>query len=471
MQEVVDNKLYLGGIPAIELAKKYGTPLEVIDLDFIEQRIQRWLNAFKNANGGEMPTQFRPLYPFKDNYSLIVSEMFKNYGFGGDATSVGEIEYAVKYVRFKAEDIVFTGNNVPRKDLEAVRDYGVYPNLESERAIVTYNEIAPGAKVSVRVKPGHLGAGHDLGRNTGKWDAKFGIIWPDVPKAIEKGPNLVFEGLHTHIGTGILDHDKFIQRDRFLFDMYDLVPSARRFNVGGGIGIPYKLGFPRYHHSFDPNQKELDIEAYVKEHLKLAGELHQKLGRNNIEINHENGRWFVAPAGTLLGTITEIKDIPDADTINKLLDDAPTLTLRDLERIPILNKKNVGIDFGWENAPREVLYGQENTPHLIMPVERLDRIPSLLCDISGRICESEIDQGIDRTLPADIKPGEVIAKLNYGAYGPSSMAFGEYNMYGQMRQVTIYKGKVFETRTPQTVKDMVRNDKKPSELIKMLSGG
>lgn len=471
MPEIIDNQLYLGGVPAVELAKKYGTPLEVMEWDIVEEKIQRWQSAFRNANCGEAPAHIKSFFPIKSHYNIALLQLFREYGFGIDATSVGEVDYSIRHAGFKPEDVIFTGNNVPKKDLEFVRDSGVYPNLESARAIMLYNELAPGSAVSVRIKPGYLGAGHDPGRNTGKWDSKFGILWSEVPEAIERcGQNLKVDGLHTHIGTGVLDYDILIERDRFLFSLYNLIPSARRFNCGGGIKIPYKKGIPEYRYTFDPAQKEADIEAYAGEHLALASKLASDVG-NNIEINHENGRWYVAEAGTILGQVTEIKDIPDADTIKKLLERNPALTLRDLGATPYLNKKNVGVDFGWENAPREVLYGEENTPHLLVPVERINRVPNLLCDISGRICESEIDQGTNRTLPKGIKPGDIVAKINYGAYGPSSMPFLLYNMYGQMRQVAVYKGKDFETRKPQSVEDMVRNDIAPDELIKLIGGG
>jgi len=470
MPQVINDQLHFSGIPAIELAKKYGTPLEVVEWDIVEAKINRWLNAFKSANSGEKPSFMRFFFPIKCHYNLALLEMFKKYGFGIDATSIGEVEYSLKFAGFKPSDVIFTGNNVPTGDLEYVRDSGVYPNLESRRAIEIYNKIAPEATVSVRIKPGYLGAGHDPGRDTGRWDSKFGILWSEVPEVIERyGPNLNFEGLHTHIGTGVLEHEVLLERDRFLFSLHNLIKSARRFNCGGGIKIPYKRGFPEYNHTLEPEQREVNIEAYAKEHLALIARLAGEVG-NNVEINHENGRWFVAEAGTILGRVTEIKDIPDAKTIELLLADNPHLTLRDIGTIPYTNKKNVGVDFGWENAPREVLYGEENTPHILMPVVGISRTPSLLCDVSGRICESEIDQGTNRTFPRDTKPGDVVAKLNYGAYGPSSMAFLLYNMYGQMRQVAVYKGKDFVTRKPQSVGDMVGNDQRPAELVKMLGG-
>lgn len=477
MPVVINNELVFGGVvTGQELAEKYGTPLEVMEWDVVEGKMKRWNSALKLAREiyPDVNVGHQHLVAGKAHYTRPLHEAITlPMGFGVDTTSREEVEYFVDVIGFDPSKIVYTGNGVKPEELEYIAEKGVYPNLESEQAVRLFNEIAPGTEISVRVKPGKKGGGFDTGRDTGRWESKFGIPYFDIQRVIEQyAGNLTVNGVHTHMGSGAMDADTLAARDEFVMSLHSRLKQVNRFNFGGGIKIPYHRGIHPLH-SWNPDQKEVDIEEYAMKHMSIVAAHYQEIG-NHLLLNHENGRWFYAEAGTVLGRITDIKRIPNGSAIEAFLT-GTNLDVTDMSEIPYKPELLVSVDFGWENCAREFFYGPDSvedsgeiefmkTAHLIMPVKELDRRPTMLCDITGRICESEIDQGTNRYLPGDTKIGDIVAKLNYGAYGPSSMALLLYNMYGQMRQVAVYRGDVFETRPPMTVRQMVANNIPWSEI-------
>ncbi len=199
------GNLDIGGSDALELAKKYGTPLYVIDEMRVRDNYQRVHQAFSQEYA-----DFQIFYAAKANTNLAVMRILEQEGSGIDAVSPGEI-YTALLAGFQPDRILFTGNNVTTQELKYALDAGVRMNLDSVSMMERLAELpgAEGTKISFRVNP-MVGAGHHDHCITGGELSKFGIMEHEAVEVYQKAQDLGFKPVgnyHTHIGSGILDQN------------------------------------------------------------------------------------------------------------------------------------------------------------------------------------------------------------------------------------------------------------------------
>src|ERR1044071_786011 len=118
-----DGVLHIANISALELARRFGTPLYVYDAAVIRRQIERVRRAF-----ARLP--FQPFYAMKANSNLAILRFVHQHGFGADAVSPGEI-FLARHAGFAAEEIWFTCSNVSDDDLRAIDDARIVINLNS----------------------------------------------------------------------------------------------------------------------------------------------------------------------------------------------------------------------------------------------------------------------------------------------------------------------------------------------------
>ena len=82
-----NGHLHFAGQDTVALAKQYGTPLYLLDEDYIRHQCRVYQNAFKKHFG---PSS-RPLYASKANAFKRIYEIMKEEGMGIDVVSSGEI--------------------------------------------------------------------------------------------------------------------------------------------------------------------------------------------------------------------------------------------------------------------------------------------------------------------------------------------------------------------------------------------
>ena len=99
---IKNNQLYLGGIKAIELAKRFGTPLYVYDFDLVADNIERLKRAFKQVG-----LKIKIYYAAKANSSLVLLRFLKNKIEGIDAASLCEVKIALE-AEFDLNKIMIT---------------------------------------------------------------------------------------------------------------------------------------------------------------------------------------------------------------------------------------------------------------------------------------------------------------------------------------------------------------------------
>lgn len=419
------GNLTVGGADTVELAKKYGTPLYLLDEGFIRKQCRTYVEAAHKYFG----TDALPLYASK---ALCFTEMYRiaaEEGMGVDCVSGGEL-YTAKRAGFPAERIYFHGNNKTDKDIADAMDMGVgtfvVDNCDelyavSREAVSRRKE----QKILLRITPGIDPHTHKA-ISTGNIDSKFGSAIATgqaieiVKKAIAAdGINLV--GLHCHIGSQIFDVEPFADAAKIMTQFIAEIKEAcgyeiKELNLGGGLGVRYT---------------EYDREIDYAEAIRKISEIVCSLCRDNgvvlPRIILEPGRSLVAAAGATLYTVGSVKEIPNF-------------------------RNYVAVDGGMPDNPRYALYQSQYTA-LIANKASEDR--NYRATVAGRCCESGdlIGENMELQRP---QRGDILAVLVTGAYNYSMAS--NYNRLPRPPIVMIKDGKDRVAVRRETYEDIVRND-------------
>lgn len=365
--DVRENRLYLGGVPAEELAQRYGTPLYVYECEAIARRYADLIEHIP----------YRPLrihYACKANSNPEILRFIRGLGAGAETVSPGEIRLA-REAGFEPEEILFTCSNIGRAELQFVLEQGVTVHLDSLTQLRHCGELAPGKRVSLRINQG-IGAGHHRHVITGGPESKFGIPVEQLPEALALARHygLRVVGLHQHIGSNVLDEGVLLEAMEAQLRTAATIPGLEFIDLGGGLGIPYR-----------PEETPLAIERLGRAMAERFVQFCLAYG-HTLELILEPGRYLVAESGTLLATVTDIKRTPE--------------------------RTFVGIDTGFNHLLRPALYGAY---HEIVNASRVEGEKEVAC-VAGNICESGDLFAHDRLLPR-FREGDILAILKVGAYG------------------------------------------------------
>ncbi len=191
------------------VAKKFETPAYVYEQGMF--RVQ--LSALANA------IYWRPLailYAIKANSNFRVARTLagqklpRGATFGIDAVSPGEVALALR-AGVPNRNIIFTGNNSTGEEIDAARKSGILPNIDSLPRLEWFCRKYPDSSVCIRINP-NVGAGHHDHCITGGPDSKFGIWYSEAGRALEiaNKHNVQIVGVHQHIGSQILDPERFL---------------------------------------------------------------------------------------------------------------------------------------------------------------------------------------------------------------------------------------------------------------------
>ena len=403
----LEGVLHSSGVPLVDLAARFGTPLYAYSADMIAARYREVDEAFSGY-----PHTLH--YALKANSTLGIARLLRSLGAAADANSGGEIEVALR-AGFTPGEIVFTG--VGKSDAELARaiELGLRSiNAESEGEIERIDAIASargtGAKVAVRVNPDIDARSHPH-ISTGRKNNKFGVAIEDAREMClrmrgRKGVQIV--GLHSHVGSQIT-HLEPLQHAAEALAV--LACELRRsgiqiehLDIGGGLGIPYE------------GQTVPSASEYAAAVLPIV----RKTG---LALILEPGRFLVGQAGVLITRVVDIK--PQAG-----------------------GKLFVILDAGMTELMRPMLYGAF---HRIEPV-LASAAPEALVDFVGPICETTDTLGKDRRLPAPAV-GDLMVVFDAGAYG--SVMASNYNRRPMPAEVLIQNGQAALLRRRQTIDDLV----------------
>ena len=416
-----DGALYIDGVSAVDLAKKYDTPLYVISERRIRENYRRVLGALQRNY-----PKIRVYYAAKANTNLSVLKILQSEGAYLDALSPGEVSIAMK-AGFPTERILFTGTSLRNDELKFLADSNLAVNVDSLSQLNRLLEKKVPDLLSVRINP-EIGAGHHNHCVTAGRSAKFGVWEEDAVRAYATAKNAGVKrfGIHMHIGSGILDVEPFVLAlDKLLSvakKVHDQVGVEFEFvDMGGGLGVPYK-----------PEDNELDLSLFSDRVLSLFKKRISEYRLGEPIFCIEPGRYIVADTSVLLTTVNTLKITPF--------------------------KKFAGVDAGFNTLLRPAMYGSY---HPILVANKLGFPEEETYDIAGPICESGDLLAKDRRLPR-IEEGDLIAVLNAGAYG--FVMSSQYNSRPRAEEVLVNDGRSAVVREREEIEDLMRSQREAEWL-------
>lgn len=417
--------LTVGGMDAVELAEKYGTPLYLLD----ERTIRGHCRTFQQSIDDNYGGKGLAVYASKALNCKEMCRIIKEEGLGIDVVSGGEL-YTALSVDFPPEKIVFHGNNKTADEIKMALESGVgrivVDNLTELRTIEKMaNELGKKPGVMIRIKPGIDAHTHNFIR-TGQIDSKFGFALEtgeafEAVREVLEQKNVTLKGVHCHIGSQIFEIEPFKAAAEVMLGFIakvknELSYEIKELNLGGGFGIRYlKDDDAKLYKTFMEQ-----VSVTVKE--TCAG-----LGLNIPFIMIEPGRSIVGPAGTTLYSVGAVKTIPGI-------------------------RNYVSVDGGMTDNPRYILYQSE---YSVAVANKINEPADYVATVAGRCCESG-DLVQENTKIQTPEPGDILAVFCTGAYNYSMAS--NYNRVPKPPIVMISEGKSKVIVKRETYEDLVKND-------------
>lgn len=423
--KVVGDRLYFADLDTVELAKKYSTPLILMDENKIRERMRTYINAIKEYF---TPNSF-PLYASKAFCCKRIYEIAKEEGMGTDIVSPGEL-YIASQAGIDLSKAYFHGNNKTDQDIAFAMDLNlgnfVVDNLEELYAIdAEAGKRGIVQNILIRLSPG-IDSHTFEAVITGKVDSKFGIAIAtgQADQIIEKAlglKNISLQGLHCHIGSQIFDikpfcdtADLMLEYIAHLYKKFGYI--TLKLNLGGGFGVRY-------------TEKD-DFIDYVKNIKEISEHVKAQCKKFNVkmpDIIMEPGRSLVADSGLTLYTVGSVKEITGY-------------------------KNYISIDGGMTDNPRYALY---NSPYTVYIASKMAQEPNYTATIGGRCCESGdlIQENVKVPKP---QRGDTLAVAVTGAYNYSMAS--NYNKVPRPAVVFIKDKQDYLAIKRETYQDLMKND-------------
>ena len=425
-----NNNLSIGGCDLVELSKKYGTPLYIIDEETLREICREYRATFKDYRNIKMT------YASKALCNLAITKILSEEGFGFDTVSGGEI-YTVNKAGADMSNVTFNGNNKSSDEIEMALDLKIgrfsadnFHEVELINSIATKKRIV--ADILLRITPGIECHTHDYIK-TGQIDSKFGFDMTQVDEIIgyitTSCKNISLKGLHAHIGSQIFETQSFKDEVEILIEELARINSKfglqlNELNIGGGLGVKYT---------------ENDIPPSVKEFgetvIKAVEESCSKYNVPQPLIYIEPGRSVISTAGVTLYTIGSSKQVPNG-------------------------RKYISIDGGMADNPRPITYQAEYT------AEIANNTSGRTCErvtVAGKFCESGdiLIENIELPSP---KAGDILCVYNTGAYNYSMSS--NYNRIKKPAMVLVNNSQSDIIVNRESYEDLIRLEVIPDRLRK-----
>ena len=368
----LNGSLHVEAVDLAALAGSVGTPFYCYSTATIVERYRRFQAAVAPLGG-------RICYAVKANSNQAVLATLAALGAGADVVSEGEARRAVA-AGIPPARIVFSGVGKTEAELAYALDAGIgQVNIESERDLELLSRLAAARgkrmPIAIRINPDVDALTHAK-ISTGKAENKFGIDINEAPRVFARAaqlPGVEPVSVALHIGSQLTDFAPYEQAFGRVAELVHTLRAAgiaiRHLDLGGGIGVPYRGGAGP------------DVAEYAEVVRRTVGDL-------DCDLLFEPGRYLVAEAGVLVGTVIDVKQGATRCFV-------------------------VG-DFAMNDLIRPTLY---EAYHPILPVaEPASGAASVVVDVVGPICETGDFLARDRALPP-IEPGDLLAVTHAGAYG------------------------------------------------------
>ena len=372
---------------------------------------------FQDALGGR---DHLVCYAVKANSTLGILKLLAQHGAGFDIVSGGELERVIAAAPKAVDRVVFSGVGKTEVEIDRGLEAGILEfNVESEAELellaARARKLKRKTRFALRVNPDVFAETHPY-ISTGLREHKFGIDIRralDLYRSVKANRWLEAHGVSVHIGSQIRSADPFgaaLERlNKLVRQLGREGIELKSVDAGGGLGIDYHDG------SFDPASH---IRAY-------ASAVNAALDGFQGKLLLEPGRFLVAQAGALVTRVLFVKRNG--------------------------RKTFVITDAAMNDLIRPALY---QAYHEIVPVKpRAGRGRTV--DVVGPVCETGDFFARDRKL-APVKPGDLVALLDAGAYGMAQSS--NYNTRPRAAEVLIQGREARLIRRRETMADLLATE-------------
>lgn len=455
--EASEGQLHIDGVSAVDLARQYGTPLFVFSEARIKHNITR-LQQVKDVIGCPL----KVCYAAKAMSTMAILRTVKDAGCDIEVNSGGELWKALK-AGFTGDQIIFNGTSKEVWEIENAINASLYAiQVDSlyELSLIeqTAKRLNKQANVSLRLVPEIETETHS-GLQTALLTSKFGMM-PDEAfsafRSYKDSPHLAMNGIHLHVGSQNPEPRVYLDAFVALFDgvariLEETGVKLKHVNVGGGFPVNY-LGDASQSEQMPATVVEMlaaDFEPTdaIREAWDNAAKGREELLKD-LTILLEPGRSIISDTAVCLTTVRNQKTRPveqktgnsQLTTDNWLLTDAGFNILLSMET------------YKWYY--HLISAERTNEPHTT-PY----KLAGPLCDGGDVYFDIEAQNRLPdhRLLPEHVRPGEVLALLNCGAYSLAQAS--QYN--GRFLPAVVLvkdNGEIELIRKRETFEDLVSSD-------------
>jgi len=381
------------------IADQVGTPFYLYDAATLRARI----GAIREVAAGE---GLQARYAMKACSAAKVLEEIARAGVWIDAVSGNEVLRARRagFPMGAEPPVVLLTTDVFRDNaLAVVRDERVLPNVGSPGMVRELADAGYRGPIGLRVNPGFAQA------------------------ARRAGMSIVL--LHAHVGSGPQIDELYANLQRlahFFAGLLAEFPDCRAINLGGGI--PHSYRDPAWTPDLVPLRKLIE---------GARASFSERAGRP-IRVEIEPGRFFIAPAATLVARVADVKYTRSNDKGR--------------------GHGFIMVDAGFCDLVRPAMYGSF---HRISVVSE-EPGPEAPFAVAGPLCESgdvftrDAAELIEpRSLPTP-QAGDFVLLHDAGAYGAAMSS--NYNSLGRVPQVWVENGAAYRMSRRETVEDLMRTE-------------
>jgi diaminopimelate decarboxylase len=421
----VGGDLVIGGVSMPELVANVNTPAYVLDEEDLRARARAFREAF---------AEYDVYYAGKAFLCTTVARWIADEGLLLDVCSDGELTVALR-AGLDPSRIGYHGNTKTEVELMRAVSEGVGRIVvdsfdEIERLDRVTSSLDRTTRVMVRVTAGVEAHTHEY-IATAHEDQKFGfsITSGDALEAVRRVvavPGLELLGLHSHIGSQIFDTSGFEVAARRVLALHAVVGeelgvTMGELDLGGGFGIAYTT----QDDPSDPAQLAIEMTKIVEHECRA-------LGIEQPRLSIEPGRAIVGPAMCTVYTVGTVKRVE--------LDGGAVRTY-------------VSVDGGMSDNIRTALYDADYSCTI---ASRESDAPPALARVVGKHCEAGDIVVKDEFLPADVRPGDLLAVPSTGAYCRSMAS--NYNHALRPPVVAVRDGVATTIIRRETVDDLLATD-------------
>jgi len=367
------------------IARKYGTPVVVIDHEIIRRNFAKFKKHLPKV---------QPYYAMKANPAPEILHTLYRAGGSFDAASLPEFMMVYENIKdlppeerqnFIWDKIIFANTTKTKETLQALDRYRPLVTYDNINELLKICQYAPHAGLVLRIRVPNTGSMVEL---SSKFGCDAGEAVDLIMEAFRVG--LEVEGLSFHVGSQCSNFENFVQALNMAAAVMREAKERGReikiLDIGGGFPVAY--------------------DRHVKPFSALAKVINAEIDRlfpEDIQILAEPGRFFVATAATLVARI-----------IGKAVRDGKTCYF---------------IDDGVYHTFSGIIFD-----HCQYHIKAFNQGKTEICAVFGQTCDGLDTVSQSEELP-DLEIDELVFSENIGAYSNASSTW--FNGFPPARVVHI----------------------------------